>query len=79
MNGEKITGNAGYYDIEYPWLGNSIPKWITIRDITEIAGNRKFNYLIINNYPNYKEIIGLADKLGIIIEADFSTLRKISR
>ncbi len=60
---------------EYPWLGDAIPKWITVMDFTDMAENLNYNFLRTGNYPNEKLVYELADRLGMIIEEEVPNIK----
>jgi len=70
VNGKKMVIHGGNRHQEYPWLGDAIPKWITVMDFKDIAENMNYNFLRTANYPNDKLVYSLADKSGIIIDEE---------
>jgi beta-galactosidase len=67
LNGKKMILHGGARYQDYPWLGDAIPKWITERDLTDMAVNLNFNFIRTANYPNDKIVYDLADKLGLVV------------
>ena len=70
VNGKKMLIQGGNRHQEYPWLGDAIPKWITVMDITDMAENMNYNFMRTANYPNDKLVYDLADKFGIAIDEE---------
>ena len=66
VNDKKMIIHGGTRHQEYPWLGDAIPKWITIMDYTDMAENLNYNFVKTAHYPNDKLVYDLADKLGIV-------------
>ena len=67
VNGKKMVIHGGNRHQGYPWLGDAIPKWITLMDYIDMAENLNYNFIRTANYPNDKIVYSLADKLGIVI------------
>jgi beta-galactosidase len=67
INGKKIVMHGGSRIEEFPWLGDAIPKWITLMDFLDISEKMNYNFLKTSNYPNDKYIYDLADKYGVVI------------
>ena len=60
---------------EYPWLGDAIPKWITVMDYTDMAENLNYNFMRTAHYPNDKLVYELADKFGIVIDEESPSIK----
>ena len=75
LNGQKMVIHGGTRYQEYPWLGDAIPKWITVMDFSDMAENLNYNFLKTGNYPNGKLAYELADSLGLIIEEEVPNIR----
>ncbi len=70
VNGNKMPIQGGNRHQEYPWLGDAIPKWMTIMDYTDMAENMNYNFMRTANYPNDKYVYDLADKFGIVTDEE---------
>ncbi len=70
VNGEKMLIHGGNRQQDYPWLGDAIPKWITLMDLTDISENLNYNFLRTANYPNDSYVYDLTDKYGIVTEEE---------
>jgi len=70
VNGSKILIHGGDRNQEYPWLGNAIPKWITVMDYLDMSEKLNYNFIRTAHYPNDKLVYELADKYGIIIDEE---------
>jgi len=70
VNGEKMVIHGGDRHEEYPWLGDAIPKWITVMDYKDMAENLNYNFVKTAHYPNDKLVYELADELGIAIDEE---------
>ncbi len=75
LNGKKLEIHGGTRYQEYPWLGDAIPKWITVMDLKDMAENLNYNFLKTGNYPNEKLAYDLADRLGMIIEEEVPNIK----
>jgi Glycosyl hydrolases family 2, sugar binding domain/Glycosyl hydrolases family 2, TIM barrel domain/Glycosyl hydrolases family 2/Glycoside hydrolase family 2 C-terminal domain 5 len=70
VNGKKMVIHGGNRHQEYTWLGDAIPKWITVMDYTDIAENLNYNFMRTAHYSNDKLVYELADKFGIAIDEE---------
>jgi hypothetical protein len=70
LNGKKLIPNYGNWYKAYPWLGDAIPKWITIRDYLDISAKKNYNLINISHYQNSKLVLELADKYGTVISEE---------
>ncbi len=75
VNGKKTVLQGGNRHQEYPWLGDAIPKWITIMDFADIDGNLNYNFMRTSHYPNDKMVYDLADRYGIIINEESPSIK----
>src|SRR5664279_317698 len=76
MNGKKVLLHGGIRYQDFPWLGDAIPKWITLMDFKDIAENLKYNFVQTGNYPNDKYVYDLTDKTGIIVKEECAGLEE---
>jgi beta-galactosidase len=70
VNGKKMVIHGGNRHQEYPWLGDAIPKWITLMDYTDMAENLNYNFIRTAHYPNDKFVYDLTDKFGIATDEE---------
>jgi beta-galactosidase len=75
VNGKKMVVHGGNRHQEYPWLGDAIPKWITMMDYADMAVNLNYNFMRTAHYPNDKLVYGLADKYGIVIDEESPSIK----
>ena len=75
VNGKKMVIHGGNRHQEYPWLGDAIPKWITLMDYTDMAENLNYNFMRSAHYPNDKYVYELADKFGIVIDEESPSIK----
>ena len=75
VNGKKMIIHGGNRHQEYPWLGDAIPKWITLMDFTDIAENLNYNFMRTAHYPNDKYVYDLTDKFGIAIDEESPSIK----
>jgi hypothetical protein len=75
VNDKKMFIRGGNRHQEYPWLGDAIPKWITVKDYTDMAENLNYNFVKTAHYPNDMLVYDLADKLGIAIDEESPSIR----
>jgi beta-galactosidase len=77
VNGKKMLIHGGNRHQEYPWLGDAIPKWITVMDYTDMAENMGYNFSRTVHYPNDKLVYDLADKFGIVIDEEVPNIKNL--
>ncbi|MCU0472702.1 MAG: DUF4982 domain-containing protein [Bacteroidales bacterium] len=75
VNGKKMLIHGGNRHQEYPWLGDAIPKWLTLMDYTDMAENLNYNFMRTAHYPNDKYVYELADKFGIVIDEESPSIK----
>ncbi len=75
VNGKKMVIHGGNRHQEFPWLGDAIPKWITVMDYLDMSGNMNYNFMRTAHYPNDKLVYQLADKYGIIIDEESPSIK----
>ncbi len=75
VNGKKILIHGGNRHQEYPWLGDAIPKWITLMDYTDMVENMGYNFMRTVHYPNDRLVYDLADKFGIVIDEEVPNIK----
>jgi hypothetical protein len=71
VNGKKMSIHGGNRHQDFPWLGDAIPKWITLMDLKDISENLKYNFIQTGDYPNDKYVYDLTDKLGIVVQEGY--------
>jgi hypothetical protein len=71
LNGKKVALHGGIRYQDFPWLGDAIPKWITLMDYNDISQNLKYNFILAGNYPNDKYVYDITDKAGIIVQEEY--------
>ena len=75
VNGKKMVIHGGNRHQEYPWLGDAIPKWITIMDYTDMAESLNYNFMRTAHYPNDRIVYDLTDKFGIAIDEESPSIK----
>ena len=75
VNGKKMVIHGGNRHQEYPWLGDAIPKWITVMDYLDMSQNLNYNFMRTAHYPNDKLVYELADKYGIVIDEETPSIK----
>jgi beta-galactosidase len=75
VNGKKMVIHGGNRHQEYPWLGDAIPKWITVMDFKDLAENLNYNFMRTAHYPNDKLVYNLTDKSGIVIDEESPSIK----
>ena len=75
VNGKKMVIHGGNRHQEYPWLGDAIPKWITVMDYLDMSENLNYNFMRTAHYPNDKLVYELADKYGIVIDEESPSIK----
>ncbi len=71
LNGKKVLFRGGTRYQDFPWLGDAIPKWITLMDFNDISQNLKYNFVNTGDYPNDKYVYNLTDNSGIIAQEEY--------
>ncbi len=71
VNGKKMLIHGGKRHQDFPWLGDAIPKWLTLMDLKDMSENLKYNFVQTGNYPNDKYVYDLTDKLGIVVQEEY--------
>ncbi|MGM9787246.1 MAG: glycoside hydrolase family 2 protein [Candidatus Cryptobacteroides sp.] len=66
LNGRSIHIHGINRHQEYPWLGDAMPKWLTERDIMDMASNLNTNFQRTAHYPQDPIVYDMHDRLGII-------------
>jgi len=77
VNGEKINIKGTNRHQEYPWLGDAIPDWITLRDMNDIKFGLGHNFLRTAHYPNDLYVYDLNDQFGIITVEEVPNIKSI--
>jgi hypothetical protein len=77
INGKKTKLHGGNRHQEYPWLGDAIPKWITLMDLKDIAENLNYNFMRTAHYPNDKLVYDMADRYGIVINEESPSIKNL--
>ena len=75
VNGKKVVIHGGNRHQEYPWLGDAIPKWITLMDFSDMAENLNYNFMRTAHYPNDKYVYELTDKFGVIVDEESPSIK----
>ncbi|MCJ7447661.1 MAG: DUF4982 domain-containing protein [Bacteroidales bacterium] len=75
VNGKKMVIHGGNRHQEYPWLGDAIPKWITVMDFRDIAENLNYNFMRTAHYPHDRLVYDLTDKYGIVINEESPSIK----
>ncbi|HLN56583.1 MAG TPA: glycoside hydrolase family 2 TIM barrel-domain containing protein [Bacteroidales bacterium] len=77
VNGKKTLLHGGNRHQEYPWLGDAIPKWITLMDYTDMAENMGYNFVRTAHYPNDRMVYDLTDKFGIVVDEEVPNIKNL--
>jgi beta-galactosidase len=75
VNGKKILIHGGNRQQDYPWLGDAVPKWITLMDLTDIAENMNYNFIRTAHYPNDRLVYDMTDKYGIVTDEELPNVK----
>jgi hypothetical protein len=70
VNGKKMVIHGGKRNQSYPWLGNAIPKWITVKYYLDLSENLNYNFMCTGPDPDEKLVYELADKYGTVIDEE---------
>ncbi|HEX2967941.1 MAG TPA: glycoside hydrolase family 2 TIM barrel-domain containing protein [Bacteroidales bacterium] len=77
VNDKKTILHGGNRHQEFPWLGDAIPKWITVNDFTDMADNLGYNFMRTAHYPNDRIVYDISDSLGIIIDEEVPNIKNL--
>jgi hypothetical protein len=72
VNGKKMVIHGGNHNQDYPWLGDAIPKWITLMDIKDLAGNLNYNFIRTSHFPGDRFIYDMTDNFGIVTAEEYT-------
>ena len=77
LNGKRLQLHGTNRHQEYPWLGDAIPKWITVRDLYDIRFGQGHNFMRTAHYPQDELVYDLADRYGILTCEEVPNIKKI--
>jgi beta-galactosidase len=77
LNGAPVHIHGTNRHQEYPWLGDAIPKWLTLRDMLDIKNNLGHNFIRAAHYPNDPYLYHLTDSLGLIAVEEVPNIKPI--
>jgi len=77
VNGQKINIKGVNRHQEYPWLGDAIPKWITLADMQDIKFGLGHNFMRAAHYPNDPYVYDFNDLFGIITVEEVPNIKSI--
>lgn len=77
LNGEKLPIRGFNRHQEYPWIGDAIPKWLTLKDFTDMKENLGINFFRAAHYPNDPQVYRLADSLGMVAVEEVPNIKSI--
>lgn len=62
---------------EYPWLGDAIPEWITIKDMEDIRYGMGINFMRTAHYPQAPVVYDFTNQHGIITVEEVPNIKNI--
>jgi len=77
LNGKKMFIRGFNRHQEYPWVGDAIPKWLTVKDFTDMKINLGINFFRAAHYPNDPQVYQLADELGMVAVEEVPNIKSI--
>ena len=77
INDRKVRINGTNRHQEYPWLGDAIPKWLTVEDMKEIRETLAHNFIRTGNYPNDQILYDFCDSNGVIVVGEVPNIKDI--
>ncbi|GAB3416510.1 glycoside hydrolase family 2 protein [Niabella aquatica] len=77
LNDRKVHIKGTNRHQEYPWLGDAIPRFITLQDMLDIKVNLGHNFMRAAHYINDPYLYHLADSLGIIMVEEVPNIKSI--
>lgn len=77
LNGKKMPIRGFNRHQEYPWVGDAIPKWLTVQDFTDMKVNLGINFFRAAHYPNDQQVYHLADSLGMVAVEEVPNIKSI--
>ncbi|TKG93928.1 glycoside hydrolase family 2 protein [Puteibacter caeruleilacunae] len=78
LNGKEVHIHGTNRHQEYPWVGDALPKWLTLRDFLDIKNNLGHNFIRAAHYPNDKYVSHLTDSLGLINVEEVPNIKSIN-
>lgn len=77
VNGEKINIRGTNRHQEYPWLGDAIPEWITLKDMMDIRYGQGINFMRTVHYPQAPVVYDFNNQHGIITVEEVPNIKNI--
>lgn len=77
INGKKINIKGINRHQEYPWLGDAIPKWISIEDMKDIKYGLGMNFMRTAHYSQDPLIYDFNNQNGIITVEEVPNIKNI--
>lgn len=78
VNGSKINIQGINRHQEYPWLGDAIPTWITLKDMADIRYGLGDNFMRTAHYPQDPIVYDFNNQSGIITVEEVPNIKNIS-
>lgn len=78
VNGKKINLKGTNRHQEYPWLGDAIPEWITIKDMEDIRYGMGINFMRTAHYPQASIVYDFNNQNGIITVEEVPNIKNIN-
>ncbi|MDI1247928.1 MAG: glycoside hydrolase family 2 TIM barrel-domain containing protein [Lacunisphaera sp.] len=77
LNGQPLHIHGTNRQQEFPWLGDAMPKWMTVRDLFDIRFGQGHNFLRTSHYTQDELVYDLADRYGILICEEVPNIKKV--
>lgn len=77
VNGAKINIRGTNRHQEYPWLGDAIPEWISLKDMQDIRYGLGINFMRTAHYPQAPVVYDFNNQNGIITVEEVPNIKNI--
>ncbi|HEX7903928.1 MAG TPA: glycoside hydrolase family 2 TIM barrel-domain containing protein [Chitinophagaceae bacterium] len=75
LNGKGMDVQGFMRHQEYPWLGDAIPKWISLVDLVDIKQNLEMNFYRGTHYTQAAYVYDMCDSLGLMACEDVPNVK----
>lgn len=77
VNGKKMHIHGTNRHQEFPWLGDAMPEWLTLRDMLDIRNGMNTNFMRTAHYPHDPLVYDFNDRHGIVTVVESPNIKPI--
>ncbi|MDD3078735.1 MAG: glycoside hydrolase family 2 TIM barrel-domain containing protein [Paludibacter sp.] len=77
VNGKRTNIRGTNRHQEYPWLGDAIPDWLTLKDMFDIKYGLGINFMRTAHYPQSSLVYDFNNQYGIITVEELPNIKNI--